>query len=228
MWQARSRDLRPSPASRSTPFADQQTDRLPRISRPTRQTRQPRQRRGRGKAVVIWLIVLVAIAAALIIGARLASDNIVKPIVANQLEDDVNEGVQTIVGSELASYPVPPGQSQQFAVSEAEINQRIDEQQDLGPLDDARAELTPEGIEVHMDAYGLSGVYRAQVAVRDGVATIESGSMSGPLSYIMPVDELERTINQAIAGSLNEAGMRVTQATLGDGEIVLTLESTGA
>jgi hypothetical protein len=52
--------------------------------------------------------------------------------------------------------------------------------------------------------------------------------MSGPLGFVLPDDELERIINQAIAASLNEAGMQVTQATLADGEIVLTLESTGA
>jgi hypothetical protein len=173
-------------------------------------------------------MLLVGVAAALIFGARIASESIVKPIVAGQVEDDLNESVRTIVGNELAASPIEPGQSEQFTVSEAEINRQIDAQPDLGPLDEARAELSPEGIEVHLRAYGLSGVYRARIAVSDGAATIQGGEMSGPLGFVLPDDELERIINQAIAASLNEAGMQVTQATLADGEIVLTLESTGA
>jgi hypothetical protein len=187
-----------------------------------------RRQRSRGKLFAIWLMLLVAIAAALLIGARLASDNIVQPIVADRVEDDLDESVQSIVSTGLASYPLEPGQSEQFSVSEAEINHQIDQQPDLGPLDDASAEITPEGIEVHMRAYGLSGVYKAQIAVNDGLATIQGGGMSGALSYVIPEHDLEQVINQAITDSLNEAGMRVTEATLADGEIVLTLESTGA
>ena len=120
------------------------------------------------------------------------------------------------------------GAPQQYLVSEGELNQRIAEQTDLGPLDGASAEIHADGIVVHLSAYRMSGTYRAQVLRSDGAVSIENGSLSGPLSYVIPVEELERAANEAIIGSLVATSLRVTDVTLAEGEIVLTLEPTGA
>jgi hypothetical protein len=178
--------------------------------------------------LVIWLMGVVAIAVILVIGFRIASENVIKPMVADRVENDINNGVQSIVGQELAALPISIDQPQEIMISEAELNQRIAEQQDLGPLDEARAEINSDGIAVHMNAYGLSGTYRAQVGVADGRAVIRDGSISGPLGYVIPVEDLERAANQAIATSLSSSEIQVTDVTLVDGEMVLTLESTGA
>ncbi len=74
----------------------------------------------------------------------------------------------------------------------------------------------------------MSGTYRAQVVEVDGAVSIRNGSLSGPLSYVIPVGELERAANEAIIGSLVATSLRVTDVTLAEGEIVLTLEPTGA
>lgn len=178
--------------------------------------------------LVIWLIALGAIAVILVAGFQLASDNIIKPIVADRVGEDIDSGVESLVTGQLASMPLAIDQPQEIMVSEAELNQRIAEQQNLGPLDNARAEITSDGIVVHMDAYGLSGTYHAQVGVVDGRAVLQDGSIGGPLGYVIPVGELEQVANEAIARSLSTSEIRVTQVTLVDGEMVLTLESTGA
>ncbi len=74
----------------------------------------------------------------------------------------------------------------------------------------------------------IERTYRAQVGVSEGRVVIHSGSISGMLGYVIPVEDLERAANEAIAASLNSSNIQVTDVTLVDGEMVLTMESTGA
>lgn len=179
--------------------------------------------------LLVALVGALAVAVILVAGFQLASDRIVKPIVADRVEREIDSGVERFVSGELASMPLPEvDQPQEVMVSEAELNQRIAEQNNLGPLDGARAEINSDGVAVHMDAYGLSGVYRARVGVENGQAVLQDGSISGALGYFIPVDDLENVANEAIARSLSASEIRVADVTLVDGEMVLTLESTGA
>ncbi|MEZ4521992.1 MAG: hypothetical protein R3A46_10180 [Thermomicrobiales bacterium] len=206
--------------------ARQSTDRLPPVK--AKRTKQ-RSRRGWGMKLVVWLMTVTVIAIVLVIGGMLASEALVKPMVADRVEAELNEGVQTFVNQELTAIPAPAENGpQEYFISEAEINQRIAEQQDLGPLDGATAEINDDGIVVHLEAYRMSGTYRAQVSASNGAITIQDGSLSGPLSYVIPVEELERVANEAILGSLVASNLQVTDVTLVDGEMVLTMESTGA
>ena len=186
------------------------------------------QGRGPGMKLVIWLMTVVVIAIVLVIGAMLASEAVVKPMVGDRVERDLGTGVESFVDQELASLPASGDAPQEYFVSEAELNQQIEERQDLGPLDGARAEINDDGIVVHLEAYRMSGTYRAQVAAEGGAVTIEDGSLSGPLSYVVPVEDLERVANDAILRSLVASNMQVTDVTLYEGEMVLTLEPAGA
>lgn len=178
--------------------------------------------------LLIALIGVVALAVIMVAGFQLASDNVIKPLVANRVEPEIDRGVERFVSGQLASMSLPVNAPQEVMVSEAELNRRIAEQGDLGPLDGARAEINSDGVVVHMDAYGLSGAYRAQVGVEGGRAVLQGGSINGPLGYVIPVGDLEEVANEAIARSLDASDIRVTSVTLVDGEMVLTLESTGA
>ncbi len=209
-------------------FADQPTARLP-VPQPARQKqRQSRSKRGRGTKAIIWLMSLALIAILLVVGFRIASDTVVKPIIADRVEEDVSAGVQSFITQEINALPDVADVPQEIIVSEVELNQRIAQQPDLGPLNDATTEITTDGIEVRMSAYGLSGTYRANVGIVDGMAVIRDGSLSGPLGYVIPVEDLEQLANDAIARSLISSEIQVTEVTLVDGEMILTLESTGA
>ena len=182
----------------------------------------------RATRLLAWLLVLVALCVILLIAGRLASEAVVKPYVANQVEREVSAGVESFVSSEIAGLPLVEDAPQQYIVSERELNQQIADHPDLGPLDDVQAEITETGIVVHLRAYNVSGVYRAGIQVRGGSAVVEGGSMSGALGFIVPVEDLERAANEAIARSLSASGVRVKDVTLADGEIALTLEPSGA
>ena len=174
------------------------------------------------------MMALIIIGIVLVVGGMLASEAVVKPMVADRIEEDLGESVQAFVDQEIAALPEPVSVPQQYFVSEAEINQRIAQQSDLGPLDDVEVEIHQDGIEIELSAYRMSGTYRAQPAASNGGVTIEDGSFSGPLSYVLPVDELERVANEAILDSLIASNMQISDVTLVEGEIVLTLEPTGA
>jgi hypothetical protein len=178
--------------------------------------------------LLVALVGIVAIAVILVAGFQLTTDKVIKPLVAERVEPEIDRGVERFVTGELASMTLPVDAPQQVMVSEAELNQRIASHEDLGPLDGARAEINADGVAVHMDAYGLSGVYRARVGVENGRAVLQGGSLNGPLGYVVPVGELEAVANEAIARSLDASDIRVTSVTLVDGEMVLTLESSGA
>jgi hypothetical protein len=178
--------------------------------------------------LVIWLMSVTVIAIVLVIGAMLASETLVKPLVAERVERELGVGVQSFVDQELAALPAPVDSQQQYLISEAELNQRIAEQPDLGPLDDATTEIHPDGIVVHLSAYRMSGTYRADVTATDGAVRIVNGALSGPLSYVIPVGDLEQVANDGILSSLVASNVRVTDVTLVEGELVLTLEPTGA
>lgn len=178
--------------------------------------------------LVVWLMAVTVIAIVLVIGAMLASETIVKPMVADRVERDLGAGVQSFVDEELDGLASPVDGPQEYHVSEGELNQRIAEQPDLGPLDNATAEIREEGVIIHLSAYRMSGTYRARVTEADGVVRIEDGSLDGPLRYVIPVEDLERVANEAILDSLVASNVQVTDVTLVDGEMVLTLEPTGA
>ena len=208
---------------RSTTSPRQTTKQLPPI-----QTKIVRPGRSWGKRLVIGLMTVTVIAVALVIGAMVASEALVKPMVAERVERELGSSIQTFVDQELAALPEPVEEPQQYAVSERELNQRIAEQSDLGPLDEASAEINPDGIVVELSAYRMSGTYRAQITEIDGTLRLENGSLSGPLSFAIPVEDLEETANNAILDALVTSNVQITDVTLVDGEIVLTLEPTGA
>ena len=205
-------------------YHEQPTEQLPAVQAGQR---HPQGRR-LGMKLVIWLMTVVVIAIVLVIGAMVASEAVVKPMVGDRVERDLGTGVESFVDQELASLPASGDAAQQYFVSEAELNQQIEDREDLGPLDGARAEINDDGIVVHLEAYRMSGTYRAQVAAEDGAVTIEDGSLSGPLSYVVPVEDLERVANDAILRSLVASNMQVTDVTLYEGEMALTLEPAGA
>lgn len=178
--------------------------------------------------LVVWLMAITVIAIVLVIGAMLASEAIVKPMVAERVERDLGASLQSFVDQELAALPAPVDEPQVYRVSEGELNQRIAEQPDLGPLDEARAEIRADGVVIHLSAYRMSGTYQAEVTEENGSILIANGNLSGPLSYVIPVEELEQAANEAILDSLVASNVLVAGVTLVDGEIVLTLEPTGA
>jgi hypothetical protein len=167
-------------------------------------------------------IVAALLLTGLAVTGLLVNERVVKPMVAEQVGDELRPGIQTAVAVEVNSQvgDVPAGE---VVVTEAEINQRIEEAGDLGPLDAATVDLTPEGVRVNLTAWGVSGDYQADLQVNQGSLALEGGSLGGPLALIVPAGELEQAANEAIASALNDLGYQVESVALDEGTITLGL-----
>lgn len=180
----------------------------------------PRRRRLPG--CLTTLIVLLALSAALIIGLIVATDVFVRPRVADAISERIGSGIETTVRDQISTEigELPSGE---ITISEAEINQKIAERGNLGPVDDLTIDILRTGAEANLSAYGLSGTYTADIQYQDGRIVFANSDVGGPLQYLVPEGEIERIASDAINRSLAESGYRVEGVTLHDGELVLTL-----
>jgi hypothetical protein len=152
----------------------------------------------------------------------LVATMIVQPMIREAAVDEIGSGVREEVTRQIDTQ-LGEALSGEVVISEAEINERLSGDVDLGPISAASVEITSEGLLVHLRAYGLDGSYRAQVVDQDGSVAIVGSPMEGPLAYLMPEGELEEAVNVALAAALSDAGYHVEQVATAEGAITLTL-----
>jgi hypothetical protein len=171
---------------------------------------------------VLSLMVMLAATAGVIIGAILVTNLYVKPRVTDVISSHVGTSIENTVRErinvELANIPAG-----NITVSEAEINEQIAHQGNLGPVDNLRVSIDPGGVDAGLSAYGMSGNYSGEVLVENGQIRIVNGNLSGPLQYVVDEGEIEQIASGAINRALSDAGYRVEAVTLEDGRMILTL-----
>lgn len=183
--------------------------------------REPARRAG-GVSCLTVLALLLVLAIVLVIAAILATNLYVRPRVEQALSTNVGGGIETVVSEQISNElaDLPAGE---ITLTEADINQRIAEQGNLGPVDDLNVTIVPNGFEANLSAYGLDGGFSSDVSAADGQIQLSNSSISGPLQYLVSTDDVERIAAGAINRSLAESGYRVEAVTLQDGELLLTL-----
>jgi hypothetical protein len=184
-------------------------------------TGRPRRRR-RPHGCLIAFAALSIVVVGLLVAALLASTYVVKPMVRDAAVTDLQAGVRDEVNSQIATQieGAPEGE---IVITDDEINQRLDASGNLGPIDDVTITIAPDVITVDLSAYGLSGTYESVIRAENGTIVLDSGSLDGPLGYVIPNDELAEATNAEIAAALSAAGYRVESATMQDGAIALTV-----
>jgi hypothetical protein len=182
--------------------------------------RHRRRRRPHGCLIAFGVLSIVVVG--LLVAALLASTYVVKPIVRDAAVTDLRAGVRDEVNAQIATQiaDAPEGE---IIITDDEINQRLAAGGDLGPIDDVTITIAPDVITVDLSAYGLSGTYESVVRAENGTIVLDSGSLDGPLSYVIPNDEQTEATNAEIAAALSEAGYRVESATMQDGAIALVV-----
>ncbi len=182
--------------------------------------RPRRNRRSHGCLIAFGILSIVVVG--LLVAALLASTYLVKPMVRDAAVADLRTGVRDEVSSQIATQieDAPEGE---IIITDDEINQRLAAGGDLGPIDDVTVTITQDVITVDLSAYGLSGTYQSVVRAENGTIVLDSGSLDGPLGFVIPNDELAEATNVEIAAALSEAGYRVESATMQDGAIALTV-----
>jgi hypothetical protein len=212
------------PAPSAPPPAPMAASAPQRTAQPAARSRRAtpaRQRRRRVPRIFYVLIIGVAILIVMLLLGLLAREQLVKPYVADQVRSELDSSIQSAVQQSVAEQPQLPV-NEPIVVTEAEINERV-AGYDMGPVDDLAISLTPGGVEVDLSAYGLSGRYRAGVQVEGGRLALVDGSLSGPLSLVVPTGEVEQIAGDALATALRDAGYNIAALELGEGTLALTL-----
>jgi hypothetical protein len=181
-----------------------------------------RRRRGRPHGCLIAFAFAGIVVVALLVAGLLASTYIIKPMVRDAAVTDLRAGVRDEVSSQIATQieNAPEGE---IIITDDEINQRLAAGGDLGPIDDVTITIAPDVITVDLSAYGLSGTYESVIRAENGSVVLDGGSLSGPLSFVIPNNDLADATNTEIAAALSEAGYHVESATMQDGAIALVV-----
>lgn len=179
-------------------------------------------RRSRATGCLSVLAILLVLAVVLVIGLIVATNVFVRPRVEEALSTNVGDGIETVVSEQISTElgELPTGE---ITLTEADINQRIAEQGNLGSVADVNVNIVPNGFEADLSAYGLDGGFSSDVSAENGQIQLSNSSVSGPLQYLVSADDVERIAGDAINRSLAESGYRVEAVTLQDGELGLTL-----
>lgn len=128
------------------------------------------------------------------------------------------------IPSEVPKLDISPD-GELLVVTEDDLNARIAEQAGkLGPIDSATVEITPGELTLETTALGVTGTYHGQVEARDGEIFVTNGTVDGPLGWVMPVDQIEAALNNTARSALAKSGAVVTDVSLEQGEMVVTVE----
>lgn len=183
------------------------------------------RRRGRGWRWIFFIMILLVAGAAAVVAGMALSGGVIKPFVADRISDDLNQGIHEAIQQEIGIGALPEqASSGEVTITEQQINERVAAHALVGPLDQATVDLQTNGIAIDLEAYGLSGTYRADLVVVDGQVRLRNGSIDGALGMILPTGEMEDVTNDAIGSSLNQAGYRVEALQMSDSAIVLVYQ----
>jgi hypothetical protein len=196
---------------------------------PAQSYRRYERRSGVRRSLIAWLSVVTIVVIAVVALAALLSSSVLKPYVDKQVDGNVQAAVSTAV----ASVPTPaPSDSQQVAgasqlvITQQEINDQIARSANsFGPVSGVEVQINSDQFIVNFKAYGLSGRYTGQVAMRNGQPVLTNGHVSGPLGMFVSTSTVENALNRQIAAQVAMRGVQVSSVALQPGKMVLTLSS---
>ncbi|HEY5006261.1 MAG TPA: zinc-ribbon domain-containing protein [Ktedonobacteraceae bacterium] len=91
------------------------------------------------------------------------------------------------------------------------------------PIKNLSAQITPDGISISFQAYGLGNGISLKPAVQNGHLVATNVGITGPFSLIMSPDELTPLLNRHLADAQNRIKYSIQSVQLKDHEMDLTL-----
>lgn len=140
------------------------------------------------------------------------------PRVQDELESSMEEAVSTYVVPYIAGPGVTP-EAGTYVLSEEDVNREI--RAGSSNLDDLVVAINPDAIEMRFGQQGQSVTYRAGVAVEDGRLDLTDANLDGLPSWVFSADTITNAVENGVNDYLEEAGLMLTDVSLGDGEMTL-------
>lgn len=174
-----------------------------------------------------WMMVLLLVVITVIALAAFFSSSVIKPYVGRTVNSDLQGQIAAGI-PKLTAVPTTatdPG-AKQLVITQQEINDQIAKNAgSLGPLSSVSVQIDQARFIVNFSAYGMTGKYQGQVAMRGGEPVVTGGHITGVLGWFVPTDQVETAFNREIAAAVSQAGVQVASVSLQPGEMILTLNS---
>lgn len=211
------------PQTQSYPY-DPPSDPSPPAASP-RQPLPPPVRRESGPAGCIMGCLAVLIIAAL--AAAFVGLGIVRPLLKDEIGDEIERVVATQVAQQLAPGDgTPEFTAGTYVISADEINDDLRRNSDAyEPLDSPEITIDPDGLELSFEAFGQESSYRGGVAVENGRIVLTDVEASGLAERVLPANDVQEILEGEFNGYILDAGLIVEEAQLSDGELILTTAS---
>jgi hypothetical protein len=185
---------------------------------------RPRRNRNRAGCTVGCLTVLVILL--LVVGAGWIF--LLRPYLHNMAETQINNalsaGVQqipTTLPAIPAGIAIPP-----IPITDTAINNLfVLSLAPNDPIKNPAAQITPTGMNISFQTYGLGNGISLEPAVRNGQLVATNVGVTGPFSLIMSPDELTPLLNKYMVEAQNRIKYQIQGVQLKDHEMDLTLKA---
>ncbi len=140
------------------------------------------------------------------------------PRVQDELESNMEEAISTYVVPYIAGPGVTP-EAGTYVLSDEDVNREI--RAGSSDFEDLVVDINPDAIEMRIGQRGQSVTYRAGVAVEEGHLALTNASLDGVPNWALSADTITNAVENGVNDYLDEAGLILTEVSLGDGEMTL-------
>jgi hypothetical protein len=188
----------------------------------------PPKRRSWGFTCLITLVVLVFLLLALALGVLFY----LKPRLSQGAGDTLGGQLDALIDEKLGQNlegvegQVPAGFNEQIVISEAEVNQYIqDHPQDIAPLDSVVVDFVAGEMRASVSAYGFSGTARSGVAASNGRIVLVDPTIDGPLAFVIDAQQLGQSLEARLNQELTSSNAQASAIEVQSDQIVATIEA---
>ena len=192
--------------------------------------RYQRRRRGRGCLIglvaLVWIVLLGVLAyrywvrpqISQYIGQRIAEQ--LGGNIGGETDQQGQPGVQPTLSTAIAVLP-----SGELRITEAQANAYLAERAAaLRPVESATVRFVPGEIQADLGAYGTTSTARVGLAVQNGRIIAVDPQLDGPLSQVIALPDLTKSLEQQLNAELTAQGRRVTDVRVEQGALVIAIE----
>jgi hypothetical protein len=196
-----------------------------------RNERYYRARRGRngclvGLVVLVWAILIVVLAyrfwlrpqVSQYIGGQIADQLRSSP--GGQLNQQVEQGAAANLPTAIAALP-----SGELRITEDQANAYLAAHaESIKPLESVTIHFAPDEVRADMRALGTTSTARMGLAVQNSRIIAVNPQLDGPLSQLIALPDLTRSLERQLNDQLALQGRKITAVRIEQGAIVINVE----
>jgi hypothetical protein len=172
---------------------------------------------------------LIAFAVICALTAILAGFVVGQPLLEDAIGDELEEVVATQVSRELdASAAATPLAAGVYVIHAEEINRALAADPDAyDPIEDLVLTISPDGLAISFDVFGLNSSYRGMVEVRRGRVVLTDVDASGAAEQVLSAGEVREIVERELNDYFARNDLTIERIELGDGTLTVVAVPTG-